>query len=194
MNIGNNLRKNYSNAQEEGIAKLNIEGFVYDAITMEPIKNACIEIWQADQRGRYLHEMAKVYTPELMLPNNKPDQRLTPFGRADSNKLGRFEFFTIKPGKYDQAIEFQGKQRLITRAPHIHFRVFAKGYETLTTQMYFGGVFNEVQLNQADMLLKKVNAAPRLICEFEPVANQADLFKGTFKIYLEPYVLKSSLL
>lgn len=195
MNVGNNLRQKYSTWKEEGIAKVDIEGFVYDAITQQPVKGAFVEIWQADQHGRYQHEMAKVYTPELKLPENKPDERLRPFGRAESDASGRFEFFTIKPGKYDQAVEVQGKQHLITRAPHIHFRIFAKGYETLTTQMYFGGVFNEVKLNESDMLLKKIKAnAERLVCAFESSPTQeGGSYRGTFKIYLEPYVLKSLL-
>jgi protocatechuate 3,4-dioxygenase, beta subunit len=85
----------------------------------EPINDARVEIWQVDATGKYRH------------PRDDGDEPLKRgfqgFGRAASDQKGAYSFRTVKPVTYGG------------RPPHIHFRVAAKGYRELTTQMYFAG-------------------------------------------------------
>jgi protocatechuate 3,4-dioxygenase, beta subunit len=85
----------------------------------EPISDARVEIWQVDATGRYRH------------PRDDGDAPLKRgfqgFGRVTSDAKGAYRFRTIKPVNYGG------------RPAHIHFRVAAKGYRELTTQMYFAG-------------------------------------------------------
>lgn len=85
----------------------------------EPVAHARVEIWQIDDVGEYRH------------PNfggERPAERgFQGYGRGQVDKSGRYAFKTIKP------IGYGG------RPPHVHFRVVAQGYQTLTTEMYFVG-------------------------------------------------------
>lgn len=84
-----------------------------------PLRDARVEIWQVDATGRYRH------------PNDdgeRPLQRgFQGFGRVASDEKGGYRFRTIKPVNYGG------------RPAHVHFRIEAKGYRSLTTQMYFAG-------------------------------------------------------
>ncbi|TAG47200.1 MAG: hypothetical protein EAZ30_10420 [Betaproteobacteria bacterium] len=84
-----------------------------------PIVGARVEIWQVDATGRYRH------------PNDDGERPLKRgfqgFGRVLTDPQGAYRFRTIKPIAYQ------------SRPAHIHFRVAAKGYKELTTQMYFAG-------------------------------------------------------
>jgi protocatechuate 3,4-dioxygenase, beta subunit len=84
-----------------------------------PLRDARVEIWQVDATGRYRH------------PNDDGEQPLQRgfqgFGRVASDENGGYRFRTIKPVNYGG------------RPAHVHFRVEAKGYRSLTTQMYFAG-------------------------------------------------------
>jgi protocatechuate 3,4-dioxygenase, beta subunit len=85
----------------------------------DPITDATVEIWQVDATGKYRH------------PRDDGDGPLKRgfqgFGRVVSDDKGAYRFRTIKPVNYGG------------RPAHIHFRVAAKGYRELTTQMYFSG-------------------------------------------------------
>lgn len=85
----------------------------------EPIRDAKVEIWQVDATGKYRH------------PRDDGDGPLKRgfqgFGRVVTDEKGAYRFRTIKPLSYGG------------RPPHVHLRVEAKGYRTLTTQMYFAG-------------------------------------------------------
>jgi protocatechuate 3,4-dioxygenase, beta subunit len=102
----------------EAGASLLLLGRVLD-VNSEPITDARIEIWQVDATGKYRH------------PNDDGDAPLKRgfqgFGRGVSDQKGAYRFRTIKPVTYGG------------RPAHIHFRVTAKGYRELTTQMYFAG-------------------------------------------------------
>jgi protocatechuate 3,4-dioxygenase, beta subunit len=83
------------------------------------INDAKVEIWQVDATGKYRH------------PNDDGEGPLRRgfqgFGRVASDDKGAYRFRTIKPVSYGG------------RPPHVHLRVEAKGFRTLTTQMYFTG-------------------------------------------------------
>ncbi|MGE3313997.1 MAG: intradiol ring-cleavage dioxygenase [Planctomycetaceae bacterium] len=85
----------------------------------EPIRNATVEIWQADNNGAYLHTRTG--------NRDKRDGNFQGFGRFLTGSNGEYLFRTIKPVPYPG------------RTPHIHFQVRGKGIETFTTQCYIEG-------------------------------------------------------
>ena len=113
-----------------------------------PIRNAMVEIWQADQNGVYLHKESD--------GAEKRDKHFQGFGKFLTGSAGEYYFRTIKPVKYPG------------RAPHIHFAVKMKGREKWTTQLYVKG---ESQ-NEKDFVIRNIkDAAQRdsVIREFAPV-------------------------
>ena len=80
-----------------------------------PLRNAKIEVWQADHGGHYLF-------------------RDKCRGYLISGPGGHYAFMTIHPGKYST-----DPKRELFRPAHVHFRVVAQGYDILVTQMYFKG-------------------------------------------------------
>jgi protocatechuate 3,4-dioxygenase, beta subunit len=83
------------------------------------IANANVEIWQADDTGKYRHPSDDAEGPAK--------RGFQGFGRTRTDAEGRYSFRTIKPKLYGG------------RPAHVHFRVIAPRYVTLTTQMYFAG-------------------------------------------------------
>ena len=84
-----------------------------------PVRNATIEIWQADNTGAYLHPRSMGYRTR--------DMNFQGYGRFETDSTGEYLFRTIKPGLYT------GRTR------HIHFKVNSSGRRELTTQCYFQG-------------------------------------------------------
>ena len=84
----------------------------------DPIRNALVEIWQADNNGVYLHSADN---------HAKQDSHFQGFGRFLTGSTGEYYFRTIKPVPYG------------SRTPHIHFAVKLKGREKWTTQCYMKG-------------------------------------------------------
>jgi protocatechuate 3,4-dioxygenase, beta subunit len=88
-----------------------------------PIRDANVEIWQVDATGAYRHPRGD---------GDGPLKRgFQGFGRVASDTKGVYRFRTIKP------IAYYG------RPAHVHFRIEAKGFRALTTQMYFAGESEE---------------------------------------------------
>ena len=81
-----------------------------------PQSDVVIEIWQTDAKGLYRH------------PKDKSEGARDPFfqywGRAKTDKEGKYSFKTIIPGKYEP------------RPPHIHFKVWVDEKVILTSQIY----------------------------------------------------------
>jgi protocatechuate 3,4-dioxygenase beta subunit len=84
----------------------------------DPIRNALVEIWQADGQGVYLHTRDTHATR---------DSHFQGFGRFLTGSSGEYYFRTIKPVPYPG------------RTPHIHYKVKKNGNELLTTQCYIKG-------------------------------------------------------
>ena len=57
-----------------------------------PVRNALIEIWQANAAGRYRHDRDRHPAPL--------DPNFTGGGRTLTDDDGRYEFVTVKPGAY----------------------------------------------------------------------------------------------
>lgn len=109
--------------------RIRIEGMVYDG-SGAPVVDAMLEIWQADQDGRF-------GTAEF---GN--------WGRTATDfKTGAFAFETIKPG----TVPFHDGQK---QAPHVWVSIFARGINLhLQTRLYFS---DEAQANADDPVLKLV--------------------------------------
>jgi len=93
---------------------LIVSGRMLDG-TGKPLAGALVEVWQADARGDYSQVGAKPDDAGCLLRASL---------RTDAD--GRYSFRTVAPGEYP------GRPR------HMHYRVSAKGYATLVTQLYFG--------------------------------------------------------
>ena len=121
-----------------------VEGRVVDT-KGKAISDVALEIWQANDVGRYAHP--RDTNPAALDPNFQG------WATARSGNQGDFRFKTIMPGAYSVSANWQ-------RPPHIHYKIFKRGYVELTTQMYF---LNH-PLNKADALIaRKSSAAQRLM-------------------------------
>ena len=131
----------------------------------DPIADALIDVWQANVHGRYAHERD---------PNPAPlDPNFQGWAQLVTDAEGRYRFRTIKPGPYLVGEAW-------SRPPHIHFKVARRGFEELTTQMYFAGD----PLNALDRLLQRVPADRRamLVVDFDQHADEIP--SGVFDLVL----------
>ena len=128
--------------------RITITGIVYDG-TGTPLKDALVEIWQADAAGLYS-------SPEET--RGAADPHFTGFGRkAGDYATGEWVFETVKPGPVPFV---DGRMQ----APHVTFWIVARGINLgLHTRMYFPD-----EDNAADPLLARIehqNRVPTLIAE-----------------------------
>jgi protocatechuate 3,4-dioxygenase beta subunit len=111
---------------------LMVEGRVIDLDGL-PIAGAGVETWQANAVGRF----------ENQEPDQQPDFNLR--GMFTTDAEGRFCYRTVKPAGYrvpDDGPVGQLLGRLgypLRRPAHLHFRITAEGFETLTTQVFDAG-------------------------------------------------------
>jgi protocatechuate 3,4-dioxygenase alpha subunit len=141
---------------------IRIEGAVYDGAG-EPVTDAMVEIWQANQPGRH--------------DDPEDDPKETPqgsgafsgFGRSGTDAGGEFSFVTVKPGPV--TLPDGGMQ-----APHIMVSVFARGLlKRVVTRIYFP---EEEEANAADPVLSSIeDPKPRetLLARVEGVALRFDI-------------------
>ncbi len=85
----------------------------------DPIRNATVELWEADNSGAYLADRSN---------KSKFDAHFQGFGRFMTGSTGEYYFRTIKPTPYS------GRP-----APHIHFKIKRKGRQPWTTQLFVKG-------------------------------------------------------
>jgi protocatechuate 3,4-dioxygenase alpha subunit len=105
-----------------------------------PVDDGMIEIWQANQAGRYAH-------PEDDRADVPLEDGFKGFGRSQTDDYGRYEFRTVKPGPVPGP---DGRPQ----APHIEMSVFARGLlQRVVTRVYFP---DEEQANAADPLLSSI--------------------------------------
>ncbi len=113
-----------------------------------PVRNALVEIWQADSNGVYLHTKSE--------KGAHRDQHFQGFGRFLTGSSGEYLFRTIKPVPY------------APRTPHIHFKVKRGGQELLTTQCYIKGH----PMNDNDGVVKDIKDAKQralVMVDFKPL-------------------------
>ena len=132
--------------------EITIRGTVYDG-TGTALKDALIEIWQADAAGLYSSPRETRGTA---------DPNFTGWGRSPGHmETGEFTFETVKPGR----VPFVDGS---LQAPHITFWVVARGINVgLQTRMYFA---DEADANAEDPILKRIehqNRVPTLMAKPE---------------------------
>ena len=120
----------------------------------EPVRNAKIEIWQANAYGRYRHPSDN--NPAPLDPNFDGAAVL------GTDAEGRYGFKTIKPGAYPAGPNMM-------RPPHIHFQVTGRE-DRLVTQMYFE---NE-RYNDTDRLLNSAERKELLIVKLQPPSAELE--------------------
>ncbi len=144
---------------------LHVTGRVLD-LSGAPLRDAQIEIWQANTYGRYRHPNDN--NPAPLDPNFNGAAVLT------TDAEGRYGFKTIKPGAYPA-----GPNTI--RPPHIHFQVTGRE-DRLVTQLYFE---NE-PYNDTDRLLNSAERKELLIAKLlsPPPELEPDSKLATFDIVL----------
>ena len=128
--------------------RIEIVGQVFDGAGM-PLRDALIEIWQADANGLY---------PGHGDPRGTADPNFPGWGRqATDRESGNYEFRTIRPGRVPAPCG-----RLMT--PHVTFWIVARGINMgLQTRMYF-----PEEANSEDPILSSIEhqlRVPTLIAE-----------------------------
>lgn len=128
----------------------------------EPVLDALIEIWQADETGSLSRERGSL---------DRDGFSFTGFGRCATTIAGRYTFTTLKPGAAGAA------------APYILVAVFARGVtHHLFTRAYFA---EDAERHSTDTVLCAIPADRRdtLICVSEGVVGGAESYR--FDIHLQ---------
>lgn len=114
--------------------RIRLHGTVFDG-DGTPVPDALIEIWQADEQGNRIAETGSLHRDGFTF---------TGFGRAQTDRTGRYTFSTLTPGSVD------GDR------PFFAVCVFARGLlDRLLTRAYLPGDFAD------DALLTSVDAERR---------------------------------
>jgi protocatechuate 3,4-dioxygenase beta subunit len=116
----------------------------------DPVRNAVVEIWEADSTGRYINSDS--------FERGKSDENFQGFGRFLTGSSGEYYFRTIKPVPYTG------------RTPHIHFKIRKGSEELLTTQCYVRGE----PRNKRDFVLRGIRdarARESVIVDFVPIKD-----------------------
>ncbi len=140
---------------DEPGTRMIITGRVFNLDCSEYIPNTVIDVWHADHDGAYDNEGYNLR------------------GQTVSNNQGFYMFETIKPGKYLNGNMF--------RPSHIHYKITAPGYPTLTTQLYFEGDTDIPNDAAASITSGQYNALPRIISLTE---NNEGVLEGTWDIVI----------
>jgi protocatechuate 3,4-dioxygenase beta subunit len=130
----------------------------------KPISGAVIELWQADNKGCYIHSNGAQRVKES-------DTKLQDYGKIETNTKGEYRFRTIKPGLYTG------------RTFHWHVRVKQNGRSMLTTQLFIAGV----PQNDRDGILRGMGTEKQrlsVIREFKPVSTDSRELIGAWDIVL----------
>lgn len=143
--------------------RITVRGRVIDGAGAS-LKDALVEIWQADADGLY-------NSPSEM--RGTADPNFSGWGRcATDSKSGHFVFETIKPGR----APFKDGQPM---APHITFWIVARGINVgLHTRMYFG---DEEKANAEDPVLARIEHEARR----STLIGQREGDAYTFDIHLQ---------
>jgi len=149
-------------AQTKG-RRITLTGSVFDG-TGTPLRDAMVEIWQADADGLY---------PSPSEKRGKADPHFSGFGRCATDlSTGIYSFETIKPGP----VPFKDGRPM---APHISVWIVARGINIgLATRAYFS---DEPEANAVDPILSRIEhqvRVPTLIAQMD-----GDVY--TFDIHLQ---------
>ena len=117
----------------------------------QPVRNAFVEIWQADTTGSYVHTGGRQPTGF--------DGNFQGYGRFLSDSKGQYYFRTIKPIDYTLIGIF--------RTAHIHVAVSQNGRRIFTSQMLVNGH----PANARDSVIRGLDprALKTLLVDFKPL-------------------------
>lgn len=130
------------------------------SVTGTRLSDALVEVWHANAEGKY----------ENQEPDLQPEHNLR--GRFRTDALGRFAFRSVMPrgyvlpsdGPVGRLMETLGL--CLERPAHLHFRVSAKGHETLVTHIF----------DRADAAIGRdaiFGVKPELLAEFRSAKDPA---------------------
>jgi protocatechuate 3,4-dioxygenase alpha subunit len=124
--------------------EIRICGVIYDGVGT-PVRDAMIEIWQADAAGLY---------PSENETRGASDPNFTGFGRSPVDaETGEFSFETVKPGR----VPFRDGR---LQAPHATIWIVARGINIgLHTRLYFA---DEDVANAEDPILTRIEHQSRV--------------------------------
>ncbi|SMX23941.1 protocatechuate 3,4-dioxygenase subunit alpha [Boseongicola aestuarii] len=124
--------------------EIKITGVVHDGVGA-PVRDAMIELWQADAAGLY---------PSANEARGNPDPNFTGFGRSPGDPVtGEFVFETVKPGR----VPFRDGR---LQAPHATLWIVARGINIgLHTRLYFE---DETEANSEDPILTRIEHQSRV--------------------------------
>lgn len=106
--------------------RIIVHGYVRDEFG-RPVRNALVEVWQANAGGRYRHKKDQYLAPI--------DPNFGGCGRMMTDDDGYYYFRTIKPGPYPWRNRVND-----WRPAHIHYSICGDGWsQRLITQLYFEG-------------------------------------------------------
>lgn len=143
--------------------KITIKGRIIDG-TGTPLRDALVEIWQADADGLY-------NSPSET--RGDADPHLTGWGRCPTDmETAEFRFETVKPGR----VPYPDGRMM---APHVSLWIVARGINLgLNTRMYFA---DEEAANAEDPVLARVEHKLRVSTLIAP--REGDTY--TFDIHLQ---------
>ena len=147
-------------------APIVVTGRIFDGADA-PLKDALVEIWQADEKGIY---------PGRGDKRGNTNRGFRGWGRQPTNDVtGVYRFETIKPG----LVSYPDGRMM---APHITFWIVARGINLgLHTRLYFG---DESQVNASDPVLGLVERE-RVSTLIAARSDVAGMPTYTFDIHLQ---------
>jgi protocatechuate 3,4-dioxygenase beta subunit len=124
--LDNDLIMNYAKDGLPVGERIIVHGYVWDE-NARPVRNALVEVWQANAGGRYRHKKDTYIAPI--------DPNFGGCGRTLTDDDGHYVYRTIKPGPYPWRNHVND-----WRPAHIHYSISGTGWaQRLITQMYFEG-------------------------------------------------------
>lgn len=140
--------------------RITLRGRIFDG-TGTPLRDALVEIWQADVKGLY-------NSPSEM--RGTADANFTGWGRCPTDmETGEYIFDTIKPGR----VPYKDGRMM---APHVSLWIVARGINIgLQTRLYFA---DEEAANIEDPVLQRIehrNRVPTLLARKEGSTYHFDI-------------------
>jgi protocatechuate 3,4-dioxygenase, alpha subunit len=141
--------------------RITLRGRVFDG-TGTPLRDALLEIWQADAEGLY-------NSPSEL--RGTADPNFTGWGRCPTDmETAEYRFETVKPGQ----VPFKDGRMM---APHVTVWIVARGINIgLQTRIYFD---DEKEANDKDPILQRIehrNRVPTLIAKRDGSSYVFDIY------------------
>lgn len=163
-----NLGENLIGPGTQG-ERIRIEGRIFDG-TGAIVRDALVEIWQADCHGRFNHAADRQPGPR--------DETFRGWGRTGTDfETGLWAFETIKPGR------IAGRTGHGRMAPHIALWIVSRGINIgLATRLYFG---DEEAANAEDPVLRLIEQPERRLTLIAAPAQRDGKKVYTLDIHLQ---------